>query len=181
MSRDVYAPIVSDETMRKLIAKLDDISIGSQIVDNLTTDSASKALSANQGKVLNTTKFDKANIASALGQDTDKVPSNKCVDDALNAIMTESSDRIKFRDGTMIYWGNDSLTPSSVGLNSKRVPISSSFVSISSYSVSAYQENIAGVYVSNVSIAGSQLDAYFYCPSASYTVHYTYMIIGRWK
>jgi len=101
--------------------------------------------------------------------------------DAINAIMTESSDRIKFRDGTMIYWGNDSLTPSSVGLNSKRVPISSSFVSISSYSVSAYQENIAGVYVSNVSIAGSQLDAYFYCPSASYTVHYTYMIIGRWK
>ena len=49
----VTAPILLDSTGQQILSKLNEVSIMPQIVDNLTTSDATKALSAKQGKVLN--------------------------------------------------------------------------------------------------------------------------------
>ena len=51
-SQDIYEPPATDKTLMKLIQAIQSVSIKSTIVDNLTTQSATKALSANQGVVL---------------------------------------------------------------------------------------------------------------------------------
>lgn len=50
---NITKPPILDETGQAIAAALANVSIRPQIVDNLTTDDSTKALSAAQGKVLN--------------------------------------------------------------------------------------------------------------------------------
>ena len=49
----VTKPILLDETGQQILTAIGNVSIMPQIIDNLTTSDATKALSAKQGKVLN--------------------------------------------------------------------------------------------------------------------------------
>lgn len=53
----VTAPILLDSTGQQIKAALEEVSILPQIVDNLTTSDATKALSAKQGTVLNSFEY----------------------------------------------------------------------------------------------------------------------------
>ena len=87
-THEVTRPLALNVTALEIAQALQDVIVTAPVVDNLTTNDGSKALSAKMGKKLNDEKFAIADIASALGQDVDKVPSNKVVDDAINAINT---------------------------------------------------------------------------------------------
>lgn len=54
------------------------------IIDNLTTADKTKVLSANQGKLLNDTKFDKSQVTSAIENSTTKAASVKLIYDLNN-------------------------------------------------------------------------------------------------
>jgi hypothetical protein len=54
------------------------------IIDNLTTADKTKILSANQGKLLNDTKFDKSQVTSAIENSTTKAASVKLIYDLNN-------------------------------------------------------------------------------------------------
>ena len=66
MPENITKPIVLDQTVNRLVDAVDKVSIKSDIVDNLTTESATKALSANQGKVLDEKIATNASAISSL-------------------------------------------------------------------------------------------------------------------
>lgn len=118
-THEITRPLALNVTALEIAQALQDVIVTTPVVDNLTTNDGSKALSAKMGKKLNDEKFAIANIASALGQDIDKVPSNKVVDDAINAIINHlttptvlysvsgqtqiSSGQINFNDNPLNY------------------------------------------------------------------------------
>ena len=62
---NITKPPILDETGQAIAAALANVSIRPQIVDNLTTDDSTKALSASQGKALN----DKINLVTPFVAD----------------------------------------------------------------------------------------------------------------
>ena len=58
-NKEVLYPPVTDQTMNKLIKEISKVSLRSDVVDNLTTESSTKALSAGMGKKLNDEKYEK--------------------------------------------------------------------------------------------------------------------------
>lgn len=61
------------------------------IIDNLTTADKTKVLSANQGKLLNDTKFDKSQVTSAIENSTTKAASVKLIYDLNNQKLDKNS------------------------------------------------------------------------------------------
>lgn len=61
------------------------------IIDNLTTADKTKVLSANQGKLLNDTKFDKSQVTSAIENSTTKAASVKLIYDLNNQKLDKKS------------------------------------------------------------------------------------------
>lgn len=61
------------------------------IIDNLTTDDKTKVLSANQGKILNDTKFDKSQVTSAIENSTTKAAAAKLIYDLNNQKLDKSA------------------------------------------------------------------------------------------
>lgn len=61
------------------------------IIDNLTTADKTKVLSANQGKLLNDTKFDKSQVTSAIENSTIKAASVKLIYDLNNQKLDKKS------------------------------------------------------------------------------------------
>lgn len=61
------------------------------IIDNLTTADKTKVLSANQGKLLNDTKFDKSQVTSAIENSTTKAASAKLIYDLNNQKLDKES------------------------------------------------------------------------------------------
>lgn len=108
-THEVTRPLALNVTALEIAQALQDIIVTLPVVDNLTTNDGSKALSAKMGKKLNDEKFPIANIASALGQDVDKVPSNKVVDDAINAISTSVPVVVSINDSDFTLVNNSSV------------------------------------------------------------------------
>ena len=61
------------------------------IIDNLTTADKTKVLSANQGKLLNDTKFDKSQVTNAIENSTTKAASAKLIYDLNNQKLDKES------------------------------------------------------------------------------------------
>lgn len=61
------------------------------IIDNLTTADKTKVLSANQGKILNDTKFDKSQVTSAIENSTTKAAAAKLIYDLNNQKLDKSA------------------------------------------------------------------------------------------
>lgn len=61
------------------------------IIDNLTTTDKTKVLSANQGKILNDTKFDKSQVTSAIENSTTKAAAAKLIYDLNNQKLDKSA------------------------------------------------------------------------------------------
>lgn len=74
-----------------IISDLDTVVKKTDIIDNLTTADKTKVLSANQGKLLNDTKFDKSQVTSAIENSTTKAASVKLIYDLNNQKLDKKS------------------------------------------------------------------------------------------
>lgn len=87
------------------------------IIDNLTTADKTKVLSANQGKILNDTKFDKSQVTSAIENSTTKAAAAKLIYDLNNQKLDKSAvvdnliteDASKALSARQGKWLNDEL------------------------------------------------------------------------
>lgn len=74
-----------------IIPDLSAIVKKTDIIDNLTTADKTKVLSANQGKILNDTKFDKSQVTSAIENSTTKAAAAKLIYDLNNQKLDKSA------------------------------------------------------------------------------------------
>lgn len=74
-----------------IIPDLSAIVKKTDIIDNLTTTDKTKVLSANQGKILNDTKFDKSQVTSAIENSTTKAAAAKLIYDLNNQKLDKSA------------------------------------------------------------------------------------------
>lgn len=74
-----------------IISNLATVVKKTDIIDNLTTADKTKVLSANQGKLLNDTKFDKSQVTSAIENSTTKAASVKLIYDLNNQKLDKKS------------------------------------------------------------------------------------------